>query len=216
MNPKQLTDKIVLLKELNSIKRHYRFADVIHHLGFSWKESTLFILNQPHLKNTILRKYIENCPNNNLNNVNKNYLQLLHSIIKDQIKVVPAPDELVIHLRLGDAIEFKWYLTKNYINIIQNYIDTYKITKVTFCTAFHYGNNITQKLHLFTNEKHENNKIRVTELFKHVLEKFPDLDVKVKSSTDIDEDFLYMVNATHFVKDNGGFSNLIEQLTKLK
>ena len=74
MNPKQLTDKIVLLKELNSIKRHYRFADVIHHLGFSWKESTLFILNQPHLKNTILRKYIENCPNNNLNNVNKNYL----------------------------------------------------------------------------------------------------------------------------------------------
>ncbi len=217
MDARKLTDKIILLKEMNSIKRHYRFADVTKHLGYYWKESTLFILNQPHMKNTILRKYIEQCPNNNLNSVNPNKLRLLYDIIKqDKIVCSPTADELVIHLRLGDVIEFDWYLKKDYIKIIQHYVDTHNIKKVTFCTAFHYGNNIVQKLHLYSDELHRNNKIRVTNLFKNVLETFTELEINVKSSADIDEDFLYMINATHFVKDNGGFSGLIEELIHYK
>jgi hypothetical protein len=34
----------------------------------------------------------------------------------------------------------------------------------------------------------------------------------VKSSTNIDEDFVYMVKAKYFVNDHGGFSKLITEL----
>ena len=217
-----LINKIVLLKEYNSIdtKRHYRFSDVINHYGYYWKESTEFILNQDHLKNTILRSYIESCPNNNLNQVNPNKLKLLYDIIQTKITNehynLPVNDELVIHIRIGDVVELDWYLQKDYIQIIQKNIDMYDIKKVTFCTAFHYGNNVTQGIWIYTDEKHNKNINKLNELFTKVLNHFKHLQIDVKSSTNIDDDFIYMVMSKYFVEDNGGFSDLIKKLISYK
>lgn len=215
ITPDTLINKIVLLTEYNSIdtKRHYRFADVIYHNGYYWKESTKFILNQPHLKDSILRMYIERCPDKNLVCVNKNYLTELFNIVnlkKDSYEL-PLPNELVIHLRLGDVVDFDKFLKKNYINIIQRHIRNHNITKVTFCTAFHYGNNITQGLYIYTDAKHQQNVDKLQELFKKVLDKFSIL-IDIKSSTDIDSDFIYMVMSNYFIPDFGGFSKLIHNL----
>lgn len=207
-----LTNKIVLLKEENSIKRHYRFGDVVMHKGHYWRESTEFVLAQDHLKDTVLREYLERCPDRNRIQINPHRLRLLYSILQRKGYPRPAPDELVIHLRAGDVVQTKWFLQKNYVQIIQQFVDNCRINKVTFCTAFHYGNNITQNKFLFTPEKHRVNIQKMTELFNRVLRRFPHLQVDVKSSTDIDEDFAYMVMATHFVQDEGGFSKLIKEL----
>ena len=219
-NSTTLVNKIVLLKELNSIKRHYRFSDVINHMGHYWKESTQFILTQNHLTNTILRTYIEQCPDNNFTQINPNKLTLLYNIIKSKIAnghyILPTKDELVIHLRTGDVIENKWFLQQNYIQIIQKYINTYNIKKVTFCTAFHFGNNITQQIWLYTPEKHAANVNKLNELFTKVLTQFKHIQFDVKSSKNIDEDVIYMAMSTHFVKDNGGFSKLMEDLISYK
>jgi hypothetical protein len=219
ITPDSLINKIVLLTEYNSVdtKRHYRFADVIYHKGNYWNESTQFILNQPHLKESILRIYIEQCPDKNLVCVNKNHLKVLSHIInlKKDYYELPLPNELVIHLRLGDVVDFKQFLNKNYINIIRQYIRNHSIIKVTFCTAFHYGNNITQKIYLYTDAKHQQNIDKLQELFKKILDNFTIL-IDVKSSADIDNDFIYMVMAKHFVPDFGGFSQLIDDLHRFK
>ncbi len=205
--------KIVLLKEENSIKRHYRFGDVINHRGYYWEESTRFILNQNHLKGTILRDYIERCPDNN-KTIHPEKIKLLYTIIQEKNKILPTEDELVIHLRTGDVIQYDWFLKKDYKKIIQDYIDAYQIKRVTFCTAFHYGNNITQKLFLYTDAKHEKNKVKLNELFEKLISHFKDIQFDVKSSTNIDEDFMYMCMARHFVKDEGGFSDLVNLINK--
>jgi hypothetical protein len=224
--PNDLINKIVLLTEYNSIdnKRHYRFNDIINHSGHYWKESTQFILNQDHLKGSILRTYIECCPDNNLYKINPDKFKLLYHIIENKIKnnhyVLPSSDELVIHMRTGDVVELDGYLKKDYINIIQKYIYRYNIKKVTFCTAFHYGNNVTQGDWIYTDEKHNLNKIKLNEIFTKVLNYFKHLhlhlQIDVKSSSNIDEDFIYMVMSTYFVEDNGGFSNLIAKLIAFK
>ena len=221
-NVYNLINKIVLLNEYNSIdtKRHYRFNDVINHSDYYWKESTEFIQNQNHLKNTILRTYIDDCPDNNLYNVNPNKFKLLYNIISNKIinehYNLPTNDELVIHIRTGDVVELNWYLKKDYIQIIQKYIDIYDIKKVTFCTAFHYGNNVTQGIWIYTDEKHNKNINKLNEIFTKILKHFNHLQIDIKSSINIDEDFIYMVMSTYFVNDNGGFSNLIKNLIAYK
>lgn len=212
-----LIDSIITLKEKNShnTKRHYRFSDVIIHSGFYWKESTQFILNQDHLKGSILRTYIEQCPDNNLNNVNPKYIQLLKQIIKNKINTgnyeLPAATDLVIHLRLGDVVELNWFLQKDYITIIKTYIAKHAITKVTFCTAFHYGNNVTQGVWIYSDEKHKKNISKLHKIFSSILSTF-NIVINVRSSADIDSDFIYMTQAKYFVKDEGGFSKMIQQI----
>lgn len=208
-----MLNKIVLLKEKNSIKRHYRFSDVINHSGYYWKESNDFILNHDHLRGTILRNYIERCPDNN-KTINPDKIKLLYTIIREKKTKIPKVDELVIHLRTGDVIQFDWFLTKDYISIIEDYVSKYNIKRVTFCTAFHYGNNTTQNVFLYTDEKHRQNKRKLGELFKQVIGHFKFIQFDVKSSTNIDEDFMYMCLSRHFVKDKGGFSDLIESINK--
>jgi hypothetical protein len=217
-----LIKKIALLKGVESVntKTHYRFGDVINHGGFYWKESTKFILNQDDLKNSILRTYIECCPNNNLNIVNPDKIKLLYNIIKykieNEIYKLPTDDELVIHLRTGDVVECAWYLKKNYIQIIQNHVNMYNIKKVTFCTAFHYGNNIKQQCFIYTPKKHIKNIKKLNEIFTKVLTRFKHLQFDVKSSKNIDDDFIYMTMSKYFVEDHGGFSNLIKKIIHYK
>jgi hypothetical protein len=208
-----MLNKIVLLKEKNSIKRHYRFSDVINHSGNYWKESNDFILKQDHFIGSILRSYIERCPDNN-KTINPDKIKLLYTIIRSKKAKIPKVDELVIHLRTGDVIQFDWFLKKDYVSIIQDYVDKHNIKRVTFCTAFHYGNNTTQNMFLYTDEKHRRNKMKLDELFKNVVDRFKYIQFDVKSSTNIDEDFMYMCLSRHFVKDKGGFSDLVEVINK--
>lgn len=216
ITPKYLINKIVMLKKDNSSdgRRHYRVSDIVHQLGLYWKESIEFILNQDLYKGSILREYIESCHYNNLREKNMIYLSVLTKIINEKIKEgfeLPRNDELVIHLRLGDACEFKWFLQKDYCKIIKEYIDKFNIKKVTFCTAFHYGNYTKENMFIYTNKKHQLNILKLTELFIKIIKSF-NIIIDIKSSINVDEDIIYMVKARYLVEDNRGFSKLIKAL----
>lgn len=206
-----LIHKIQLLKS----NQHYRFGDVIFHFGYYWKESTKFILEHNDFKNSILRNYIEKCSDNNLGSKNSEYVKLLSDIAQVKIKekkyTLPEDDELVIHLRLGDVVVHNWFLKKNYRNIIENYITKYNITKVTLCCAFHYGNFTEKNLWIYSDEKHQKNILLLSKVLINIME-IPNIYIDIISSKNPDDDFIYMVNSKYFVKDVGGFSNIISQV----
>ena len=67
---------------------------------------------------------------------------------------------------MGDVVFHKWFLEKNYKNIIEKYIKNYNIIKVTFCSAFHYGNYTERNLWIYDDDKHQKNIIKLTEMLK--------------------------------------------------
>jgi hypothetical protein len=87
----------------------------------------------------------------------------------------------------------------------------YNISTVTFCTAFHYGN---FGRNMYTDDKHNNNIQKLTELFTKIINAFnkSNIIINIKSSKNIDEDFIYMVKSHYFEKDFLGFSNLINDI----
>jgi len=68
---------------------------------------------------------------------------LLNIIInKNKQKNLPVPDnnEIVMHLRMGDFVDYASILTKNYISLIKNkLIENTNINKITIVTAYAYG-----------------------------------------------------------------------------
>ena len=124
---------------------------------------------------------------------------------------VPADDELVFHLRLGDITS----LEKDYKGVIEKYISDHNIVKVTFCTAFHYGNNYVQNIWMYSEQKHRENLRKVSKMFNE-LSRIKHIKIDVKSTHDIDDDFVFMCKAKYFEAAHGGFSNLIKQVRHTK
>jgi len=217
----RLINKIVLLVEdveEDSImqKSHYRFGDIVHHSGYYWKESTDFIFNNNRFIGSILREYIEKTPHNNKIRKNLNYDKLLSEIVQDKVKqklfIVPDKNELVIHLRLGDFVTKDSFLKNDYVKLINAELNKNKaISKITICTAFHYGNNISQKLWMYSDAKHQQNISLLKNLLVKLLTSIK-LPFDIKSSPNPDDDFVYMIEADNFIKDVGRFSHLIQRI----
>lgn len=209
--PLLLTNKIKLLKH----NKHYRLGDVILHKGDYWRESNKYILENKEYEDSILRNYIEACPGNNLNNVNPEYAKILLNIVNKKIKdkkyILPKNNELVIHLRLGDVLVHSWFLEKNYKQIINSFIKKFNIEKVTFCTAFHYGDYSEKNRWIYDDDKHKQNIFKLSEKINNII-KIPNIYIDFISSENPDDDFIYMVKSKHFVKDHGGFSKLISDV----
>ena len=94
-----------------------------------------------------------------------------------------------------------------------NHLNEHKnIDKITFCTAFHYGNFVEKKLWIYSDEKHNLNLNKLSALFLNLTSKFPHIQFNIQSSKNIDFDFIYMVKSTYFIGDQGGFSELINIL----
>lgn len=63
---------------------------------------------------------------------------------------IPQNNEIVIHLRLGDWVFHKDFLSKNYIQLINDILkNNNNINKITFVTCFSYGEWSKESLHLF-------------------------------------------------------------------
>ena len=147
--------------------------------------------------------------------INPSYDNLIFNIVKKKIRekkyILPVNNELVIHLRLGDVVNHDNFLKKNYKKIIESYVEKYNISKVTFCTAYHYGNYTEKNMWIYDDDKHQKNILKLTEKLNNVME-IPNIYVNFISSNNPDNDFIYMVNAKYFVEDFGGFSKLISDV----
>lgn len=209
--PLELINKIQLIK----FNKHYRFGDVVWHRGYYWDKSNKYILENDDLKDSILRRYIEKCPDKNFSKKNPNYIELLSNEIDIKVKennyILPKDNDLVIHLRLGDLAVCTKILKNDYKLIIENYIKKYNIKKVIFCTAFHYANFTEKNLWIYNDKTHQINISKLTEMLNNIV-KIPNIYFDIQSSKNPDDDLIFMTKAKFFVSDFGGFSKLVAEI----
>ena len=155
--------------------------------------------------------------NNNLKY--KNY-KLLKNIINKHIinnnYIIPNKNEIVIHLRAGDVIEFKWFLQKDYIKLINDILKkNSSINKCTIVCCLSYGDYKEKNLWLYSDEKNKKNLYKIKKLLSKLINNFDNIKFDIISNKNIDKDICYMYKSKYFIKDNGGISLLIEELRNI-
>ena len=145
---KEMINKIILMK----YNRNYRFYDVIYKSGKMWEYSRNNLIQDSIYKNTILYKYLEHEKKyiEEKNIINDSFIKKsLNSIADEKIKnekiKIPEKNELVIQVRAGDFVITPNFLKRPFWQLIKAYHlnnDIYNIKKITFVTAYHYGDNV--------------------------------------------------------------------------
>ena len=199
----------------------YRCADIVYHRGERWEHSKNQILNNQKYENTIFKKFLKNNNGNDLNL--KMLLNCIEEYCFNNNLPIPDDDELVIHLRMGDVVVHEWFLSKNYINLIENILKNNTISKLTIVTSFAYQPWSDESEHLrkkasrwnYTDQKQKKNEECFLKLLSNLQDHF-NLQINIYSNKIIDVDLCYCVFSKHFIKDTGGFSDLMEKLNHLK
>ena len=215
---KNLVKKVKILKQNSD----YRCADIVLQKGFRWKESKQTVLNDPKYEKTILRHFLEN------NKEKDGDLSFFLNCIEEYSSknMLPKPDdtELVLHLRMGDVVIHSWFLKKNYVNLIKDIMKNNTIKKITIVTSFAYQAWSDDTIHLkpknlpswaYTDADQQKNEQSLYNLLSDIIDKF-DLEINVYSNENIDMDICYCVFAKLFIEDQGGFSDLMKRLNKMR
>ncbi len=212
-----LISQVKILKENSD----YRCYDIVYHRGERWEHSKNQVLNNSKYENTIFKSFLKQ------NKGNDSDLNFLLNCIEEYSSKnnlpIPNNDELVIHLRMGDVVVHQWFLNQDYINLINKIKKNNSINKITIVTSFAYQVWSKESLHLrnkaplwnYTLEKQKKNEKCFFELLFKLQEQV-NLPINIYSNRNIDQDLCYCVFSKHFIKDNGGFSTLLERLQKLK
>lgn len=200
----QLVSKIVTLKS----NPHYRMSDVVYSRPYRWQDSAEKVLALPEFEGTLLRQYLE------VNSVGAPpNLRLLRVLVEQAIAThgykLPERDELVVHIRAGDVVEHDWFMQRNYAEEIGRYGN---VSRCSIVTCFAFQEFVERQWWMFSEEKLSKNIAKVTALFEDLLARYPSISFDVVSNRDIDQDFVYMVMAPHFIRDAGGFSELAENV----
>lgn len=224
-NTESLVQSIKTLKENSD----YRITDVIYKKGFRWKHSTEMVLSNPKYDNTILREYLLKNSNKSVN-LNTLYNCISNHSTKNN-SLVPAQDELVVHLRMGDVVSINNFSSRHsgYLNklkrIIKNSLNKIVINKLTIVTCFAYQVWSEDSIHLkpanvptysYSDKDQDMNIQLMTGIFDSLSEF--DFELGVQSSTDPDDDLIYCTFANHFIQDIrniGGFSKLLSDLNNI-
>ena len=215
-----------LINDIKILKHNsdYRVSDIIYKFGERWEHSGNMVFKNEKYKETILQEYLK------INGLyNKPNLDILLKIIEKYNShnnlPIPQNNEIVIHLRMGDVVVHNWFLSKNYIELINNILmKNNNINKVTLVTCFAYQEWSKESLHLrklaplwdYTEEKQNKNIKKTNILLNNIKHSFPNIEIKIYSNCDIDKDICYCVLSKNFIHDNGGFSNLLFELNNLK
>jgi hypothetical protein len=216
----KLVSKILIVQQ-----NDYRVSDIIFKKGLRWEYSANGVLTNQKYNGSILKSYLE--INGLYSDVNlKTLLDITQEYTKKKNFPIPGDNEIVLHLRLGDFVDFIGILIKPYIKLIREYKHNKpNIDKITIITAYSYGTWSEKSLHLKTKQmpmwectdRTQNiNKEKITNLIEGIHKNFPRLKINIISSLNIDKDFCYCVNSKHFINDNGGFSDLMMKLNNLR
>jgi len=214
-------NEVKILKE----NRFYRISDLFYApfpaQESMWMDSREEILNNKEFSNTILYDYLKNKKHE------EDVVTFKKIVSEHTLKNkydIPHKDELVFHIRLGDALridynngEFLRRLKKTYCNELYQKIDIdyKKIKKITFVTALHYGGYTCtfrgRHFDFTINEQSVKNSFETLE----EIEKQTNIlgfELNIKSSETVDDDFCYMSNAKYFVESESRFSRLISNI----
>jgi hypothetical protein len=197
----RLIAKVCLLRS----NPHYRMSDVVYSKPYRYQDSAEKVLTLPEFEGSILKRYllavggVDTVPNMAV------LSELVDRVVAEKGYRLPEAGELVLHLRAGDVVQHDWFLSRDYAAEIERHGGAKQCTIVT-CFAFQEF--VERQWWMFTEEKLAANVARMRTLFADLLTRFPHIEFDVFSNRDIDQDFVYMVNAPLFIPDGGGFSEL--------
>lgn len=184
---------------------HYRMSDIVFGLGARHEDSAKQVLSLPEFEGTILRQYLIESGGKPGN------LALLSDLVDRAIAThgyaVPAEDELVVHIRAGDVVQYDWFLKRDFAGEIGRYRD---VRRCSIVTAFAFREFTDRQWWMFSEEKLRKNIDMMTALLDDLLARFPDIAFDVVSSRCVDRDFAWLVSATHYIPDASGFSLLAQ------
>ena len=182
--------------DIKTIKSNpdYRLGDILLKRGYKWQDSMEKVLNNIKYRDTILYRHLKGDD--------------LKDLIKKSNHSKPEPDELVIHIRAGDVVDSDWFLKKNYKQVISRF------DKISFVICYQYGDYVERGLWLYTNEKQQKNEDMFYEMLRDVVGTFPYKKFKIVSNENVDKDLVYMASSLNFIKDEGGFSDIIHHIVK--
>jgi len=213
-----------LINKIQTVQQYdYRIGDILFKGGERWLWSHNKVLRDEKYNGTILQNYLKSPkPKKNIN------ILLLLKIIKQYVKrntlIIPDINELVLHLRLGDMIEYKGILTKNYVHLIRNKLQAFPtINKITIVTAFAYGTWSDESLHLrkkallweCTQKTQTDNINRLSKVLQTLINTFNNIEINIVSNHNIDIDLCYCALSKHFIHDIGSFSTLLKKINIL-
>ena len=153
-----------------------------------------------------------------LTDKNNNY-SILKTLVKQyDYKILPSPDELVIHLRVGEVLDSSKYTVDEHLNDYKNYHNPSQ-TNYVYPLSYY-----KEKL-----EKFNKNKIKDVVLVcggcftfsnksKEYISKIESFiknkgfQVSIRQNKNPDDDFVYMCRSHYFIKSGGGFSELVEKI----
>lgn len=222
--------KILLLLVILSFLYIYIFSNLFianDNMEYGWRDFRIYRLGD-----IILNKDLDNFLNKIFYNIyysnsiatqyfnrkkkDEDYDTLLE-ITKNTSYEIPKEKELIIHLRIGDVIDWEypddlddllngvknWHYARNYdyykdkLSLIEEDIE-----KIILVGGFHTSSDHSRSLY-YTNK------------IKEFIEaKGYNVELRINRGTP-DEDFVYMVNSKYFLKSGGGYSRLINKLVKL-
>ena len=193
---------------------NYRLGDVIEFEHFN-KRFYVKLIYRIFYYNTIADTYLKRVKNNE----GPNY-DLLYEIIREKEKdfQVPNQDDLVVHIRIGDVIDWEYsgdieelLLGKQIFEYAKNYnyfssnIEKIKdkISRVILVGGYH------------TNEDHSRSELYINKISNFIEKLGYKVETRIDKGT-ADEDFIYMANSKYFFHSGGRYSNLIKKMVKMK
>lgn len=181
-------------------KEGYRLGDMVKYKRWRNKSGgkAFHLLHFPH---SIATEYMSKTDENNK-------LDILEEIVKKRSiqDKVPNHDELVVHLRVGDVVEYSYSLLdsltfgSSYVSslpFLANGLKQLKNVKsVTIIAGIHYS--------VISEKKSLEYIAAVRQFFLDV-----GLPVSLRIGGDPDDDFVFMCNANFFIPSGGGYANLV-------
>jgi len=133
---------------------------------------------------------------------------------------IPPSDSLIIHLRIGDVIDWKYngsvddalekgegghfgYIkTYEYFKEKSKLLEEYKIKKIIIVGGYH------------TVEDHSRSEEYVEKIAKFLKNLEYDVTLRIDEKSP-DEDFLFMSNSKYFLKSGGNYSNILNKMVEM-
>lgn len=194
---------------------NYRLGDIIQFKVFNKKILTKLVYKY-YFSNTIASEYIKRTKNSQ----ELPDYDILFNIMKEKTKEynIPNNNELIVHLRIGDVIDWEYkddidellegkkhyYYLKNYGNFDKLFkkISNMNIEKIILVGGYH------------TQEDHSRSIEYVDKIKKYIEKNNYLVETRIDKAS-ADEDFIYMSNSKYFLKSGGRYSDIINKMVKM-
>lgn len=194
---------------------NYRLGDVVEFEQF-YNDTKTKLIYKYYFRNTIASEYLKRIKDSK----KKPNYDILYQIVKEKSndQEIPKDNELIIHLRIGDVIDWEYsdniddllegkknyYYLRNYeyYDKIFKKIITLDIEKIILVGGYH------------TKEDHSRSEEYVAKLKKYMEKNNFKVETRIAKGSG-DEDFIYMSNGKYFLKSGGRYSSLVNRMVKM-